>query len=123
MINKTNNLNLNSFFQKAKNEIYRLLAEKTNHHIQSIKKGLQKEYASYELGINKALIEYYTGTAKYTVIRDSINLFLNTFESNSKINVTNSLFRKREELKKVKDNGPHKTSYVNSLKSIHDIKV
>jgi len=122
MINKTNNLNLNSFFQKAKNEIYRLLAEKTNLHIQSIKKGLQKEYASYELGINKALIEYYRGTAKYTVIRDSINLFLNTFESNSKINVTNSLFRKLEELKKVKNNGPQKTSYVNSLKTIHDLK-
>src|SRR5699024_7339985 len=64
-INKTNQQKLNSTFQKAKNEIYRFLAQKTKFHIQSIKRELQREYASYDLKINKALIQYYRGAADY----------------------------------------------------------
>ncbi|TFJ93096.1 UvrD-helicase domain-containing protein [Lentibacillus salicampi] len=121
-INKTNKQKLESTFQKAKNEIYRLLAEETKFNIQSIKRELQREYASYDLKINKTLIEYYRGTANHTLIRDSINLFLNVFGSNSKINKTNGLFRILEELKEVESISPTKISDKNSMKTIHDLK-
>jgi len=121
-INKTNHQKLNSTFQKAKNEIYRFLAERTKIHIQSIKRELQREYASNNLKINKALIEYYRGAADYRLIRDSINLFFKVFGLNSRINKSNRLFRKLEELREVEYINSTKICREYSLKTIHDLK-
>src|SRR5699024_9038411 len=57
-----------------------------------------------------------------SLIRDSINLFFKVFGLNSRINKSNSLFRKLEELKEIEYINPTKTCHENSLKTIHDLK-
>jgi len=121
-LNKTTQMKSSSSFQRAKNEVYKLLAEKTNLHIKSIVKELQGNFVSYELKINKELMDYYRHNTNYTLIKDSINLFLGVFGSISKVNITNKLFERLERIKETKYSSLTKESSGTSIKTIHDLK-
>src|SRR5699024_867065 len=122
MLSKTSQKNMKSNFQMAQNMIYRLIAEKTNLQIQSIKKKLQKDYTRYQLKINKSILEFFRGNSDYSLIKEAINAFFNILGEETKINIKNKLFRELEQLKDTKNNDAINTSLKIPIKTIHDLK-
>lgn len=119
-LSKTVKKDLNSNFQIAKQKVNRLLAEKTELPIQSVKKQLQEEYITYDLEINKALLDYFRGLADYKSVQGKINLFLINFGSRSKVNNNNNIFKELDEMK----DGEYKINQTSEIptKTIHDLK-